>query len=434
MQRPEIFPAMLMAPTQDEVQEPCGDTWEEVAKKPSQESPSWLEWIGGDTYREAWKAIIRPPRRTYSQDELGPSSFTLHGRKYIRKDLQLKNLRGDVLECSHFLPALHTDARRPCVVYLHGNSSCRLEANELLKELLPRDITLFAFDFSGSGNSGGEYISLGHEEQKDLVVVLRHLRQAGSVTSIALWGYSMGASTAVLRAAKDQCLAACVLDSPFSDLRTVAEELVSQQLSLPKFIVDMALDTVRNEVRNRAGFDPDEIVPLNCVHRAMCPAFFGAAVDDEIVLPHHSEDLHWEWGGVSQLRSFSGGHNGKRPDWFIHEAIDFLVENLHPWAAGFEGVPLASPREETRFSFMKVPPRILAPISSASNLPVLLGEACKAIAEKERSPCHKRTSMEEPSSSSTASPRQSASSALASRVCLDSQTVDRSGNRFGPAL
>lgn len=43
-------------------------------------------------------------------------------------------------------------------------SGCRADANEAAVILLPSNITLFTLDFSGSGLSGGDYVSLGWHE------------------------------------------------------------------------------------------------------------------------------------------------------------------------------------------------------------------------------------------------------------------------------
>lgn len=43
-------------------------------------------------------------------------------------------------------------------------SGCRADANEAAVVLLPSNITLFTLDFSGSGLSGGNYVSLGCHE------------------------------------------------------------------------------------------------------------------------------------------------------------------------------------------------------------------------------------------------------------------------------
>ena len=43
-------------------------------------------------------------------------------------------------------------------------SGCRADANEAAVILLPSNITVFTLDFSGSGLSDGDYVSLGWHE------------------------------------------------------------------------------------------------------------------------------------------------------------------------------------------------------------------------------------------------------------------------------
>lgn len=50
---------------------------------------------------------------------------------------------------------------RGCVI---GCSGCRADANEAAIILLPSNVTVFTLDFSGSGLSGGDYVSLGWNE------------------------------------------------------------------------------------------------------------------------------------------------------------------------------------------------------------------------------------------------------------------------------
>ena len=47
-------------------------------------------------------------------------------------------------------------------------SGCRADANEAAIILLPCNITVFTLDFSGSGLSDGNYVSLGWNEVRDL--------------------------------------------------------------------------------------------------------------------------------------------------------------------------------------------------------------------------------------------------------------------------
>merc|ERR1719210_2785225 len=154
--------------------------------------------------------MIRPPREQYSLSDFGPSSFHIGDDVFERKDLQLLNGRGQKLECSHFRPRIPENGdnpKLPCVVYLHGMCSSRLEVSDTLNALLTRGLTVFCLDFAGCGQSEGEYISLGYFEEQDVQVVVQHLRQSGNVSTIGLWGRSMGAAASVLRVAADSTLA-----------------------------------------------------------------------------------------------------------------------------------------------------------------------------------------------------------------------------------
>jgi alpha/beta superfamily hydrolase len=82
-----------------------------------------------------------------------------------------------------------------------------------------------AFDFAGCGLSEGEYISLGWYERDDVEVAVDWLRKSNKVSTIGIWGRSMGAVTGLMHADRDPSIAGLVLDSPFTSLRTLAEEL-----------------------------------------------------------------------------------------------------------------------------------------------------------------------------------------------------------------
>lgn len=96
-------------------------------------------------YEDLWKAIIRPPRDDYKLTDMGieysitkgPTHILVEGVKVIRQDFQLVNKQKIKLECSFFEPLDRPCAQLPCVVYLHGNSSSRMESLNCLPYLLP---------------------------------------------------------------------------------------------------------------------------------------------------------------------------------------------------------------------------------------------------------------------------------------------------------
>ena len=94
--------------------------------------------------------------------------------------------------------------------------------------LLPDGISVFAFDFSGSGHSDGDTISLGFYEKFDVECVVKHLRGNASISTIGIWGRSMGAATAVLYSQMDPSIACLVLDSAFTSLKHIMHELAAQ--------------------------------------------------------------------------------------------------------------------------------------------------------------------------------------------------------------
>lgn len=67
---------------------------------------------------------------------------------------------------------------------MHGNSSARVEALPQLSLALTLGATLVAFDFAGSGKSGGEHVSLGYYERDDLkvIIIMQWVNGGGGVT------------------------------------------------------------------------------------------------------------------------------------------------------------------------------------------------------------------------------------------------------------
>ncbi|CAK0887744.1 unnamed protein product [Prorocentrum cordatum] len=151
----------------------------------------------------------------------------------------------------------------------------------------------------------------------------------------------MGAATAVLRASQDPAIAACVLDSVFGCLPTVARELVQKtRWKIPETLVSMALDRVRKEVQAKADFDLEELRPVAFAARSRVPALFAVAKDDDFVLPHHTYDVHKAWGCADKkLVTVGGHHDSLRPKKFVQYAADFLQQRLLLAAKDGDGRP-----------------------------------------------------------------------------------------------
>ncbi|KAF1785043.1 Alpha/Beta hydrolase fold [Phytophthora cactorum] len=221
-------------------------------------------------YEGLVSTVIRPLRAQYTPSDLGPKRAQIGDVSVQRVDLRLKNPAGYTLECSWWKPRkpksgeTQEQDKHPCIVVLHGNSSCRLGALEIVMYALPAGFTVFALDFSGSGLSEG-------------------------------------------------------------NLPRLATELVEDgKLGVPKIAVKLVMRLIRRDIKKRAKFDMFKLKPIAKVHKCSVPAFFVVGLQDELVGPHHVEALYKLHNGPNQLFKFPGGHNSPRPFNFFIQALQFL--------------------------------------------------------------------------------------------------------------
>ncbi|OEU08727.1 alpha/beta-hydrolase, partial [Fragilariopsis cylindrus CCMP1102] len=217
------------------------------------------------------------------------------------------------------------------IVYLHGNASARVEVVPNLSFLLGQ-VGVFGVvgvDFTGSGKSDGDYVSLGYYERTDLDCVVQHLQRVygNGNNEIVIWGRSMGASAALMYAEETSCLKGMICDSPFASLTLLCEELVErarqQGVVVPGVIVSVAIAMIARSVRLLANFNIREITPLEDVATIDIPALFIVGADDDFIPPHHSERLieSYKSGVTTNLFMVPGGHNDARPK-VVFEGIE----------------------------------------------------------------------------------------------------------------
>jgi pimeloyl-ACP methyl ester carboxylesterase len=272
-------------------------------------------------------------------EALGPPAFTFCGKRFTRTDFTLRTKRGFNLECSHWEPVERTADRIPVVIYMHGNSSARVEVLPQLSYLLSLGVAVFSFDFAGSGKSDGEYVSLGYYEREDLACVVAHLRATNVVSTLALWGRSMGAATSLMFGDRDPSIACMILDSPFADLTQLAEEMVEkgrdQGIVVPTFVVSVALRMIAGSVKKQANVNIKNISPIAHADKCFIPALFVAGEHDDFIKKHHAEAIYERYAGDKNIIIVEGDHNSPRPKFMFDSASIFLQTCLqipNSWA------------------------------------------------------------------------------------------------------
>jgi fermentation-respiration switch protein FrsA (DUF1100 family) len=222
---------------------------------------------------------------------------------------------------------------------MHGNSSARVEVIPQLSYLLSLGVAVFSFDFAGSGKSDGSHVSLGYYEREDLSCIVAHLRATNVVSTIALWGRSMGAATALMFGDRDPSIACMIVDSPFADLTQLCEEMVEkgreQGIVVPNFVVSVAIKMIQGTVKKQAGFNIKSISPIAHADKCFIPALFVAGEHDDFIKKHHSEQIYEKYAGDKNLIIVEGDHNSPRPKFLFDSASIFLQTCLqipNDWA------------------------------------------------------------------------------------------------------
>lgn len=164
----------------------------------------------------------------------------------------------------------------------------------------------------------------------------------------------MGAVTAIMYGDRDPTVAGMVLDSPFSSLKMLVEELVKEKVSLPGFILNQALNLVKSTVSKKAKFKLEDIEPIEYAKRCFIPALFVAANNDNFVRPHHAKILHDNYPGDKNLVNIEGDHNSVRPKFLKDSATIFfyntlqveMIKDISDNYAGFNHTVKKEPLEE----------------------------------------------------------------------------------------
>lgn len=163
-----------------------------------------------------------------------------------REDFKVVNSRGQQLECSYFEAVAVNNKPHPCVLYLHGNSSSRIEGIVLVQYLIPLGISLVLMDFAGCGVSEGEFISLGYYERIDAKQVIEHVKQWKPITEFGIWGRSMGAATTLMTALQEGLsIRFIVIDSSFTSIKRLCTEIAKESYHIPKVIAGLAFSYIQ---------------------------------------------------------------------------------------------------------------------------------------------------------------------------------------------
>lgn len=150
-----------------------------------------------------------------------------------------------------------------------------------------------AWDFRGHGASGGDRVTLGYDELRDVEAALAYALARPEVEHIGGWGGSMGAVTMIRAAAQHPEIEALVADSPFA---TLEDEL---DLRVP---VPLLNPLIRAFAEWQTGLSLDLVRPVDEIGRiSPRPVLLIQGLGDTMVPPDSAERLYAAAGEPRQL-------------------------------------------------------------------------------------------------------------------------------------
>jgi len=271
----------------------------------------------------AWKvadSIIQSPR------EVRPDDWDKAGMhpEFVR----FKATDGVSL-AGAFIPGTN----RATIILLHGYGHSKTQLIPQAKLLHDAGFNTLLFDFRASGESGGEFITFGQEETRDLegAVQYIHTRQDVDHNQIGLLGYSMGGSVAILKSGDLHEVRAIVVDSSYAEFRSLIEGNFREYLGRLPFFPFGSL--VLYIIKVRTGAYVEDVRPLKHLHTLQdIPLLFIHGTKDRTVPVWDAMRMHASTSGPAELMIVQGaGHKGTYVDGterYSRKVISFFKTHL----------------------------------------------------------------------------------------------------------
>ncbi|WP_163390559.1 alpha/beta hydrolase [Enterovibrio norvegicus] len=162
------------------------------------------------------------------------------------------------------------EARKACVLLLHGNRGSKRDMVERAKFLTAHGFAALAIDFQAHGETPGEHLSYGYRESHNAHSAVRYLKETKACQQIAALGVSLGGAAAIL-GERAVPVDAYVLESVYSSI----EQAVENRLALYSRHFPSALAPLLYEqIPLRLGVELHQLQPAEAVKHLNAPVLF----------------------------------------------------------------------------------------------------------------------------------------------------------------
>lgn len=223
-----------------------------------------------------------------------PAKTTKNPKDYglSYEEIEFFSRKDQVKLSGWWIPAASKQSNKT-VITAHGYMNERamegIDGLQLAKALSKQGYNVLMFDFRNAGKSKGRTTGLGYFEKHDLHAAIEYSIQKKKQKRIALLGWSMGASTALIAGCEHPAVSVIIADSPFSDLEAFLKENLSYWSKLPK---RPFTPLIYHSMRKLLKIDPTEVSPINNVKNTKGKSFLLIHSKTDEAIPYiESEKL-----------------------------------------------------------------------------------------------------------------------------------------------
>ncbi len=178
----------------------------------------------------------------------------------------------------------------PAILIVHGFTGSRRAGLRFSPSFYQAGFNILLIDLRGFGTSEPGFTSMGYHEPKDVYAAVDYLVDTKKVSSVGIFGFSMGAATSIIAMAKDKRIQCGIFSGSF----TRAYDVVRRDAKRTHGISEYPIVYLANIVyRLRTGVNLHNILPIDHIAKiSPRPLFIIQGKKDLIIPPKEGEALY----------------------------------------------------------------------------------------------------------------------------------------------
>lgn len=252
------------------------------------------EFMEGNPHLEESKAVLASiAAEAESEDERFKKEVEPSQLNMVSSDKHRLNLNAFIYK--------NEPAEHKWVIVVHGYNSKAKHMTRYVRNFYEKGFHVLAPDLRGHGESEGNYIGMGWDDRKDMLLWIDQILEIDPDAEIVLFGVSMGGATVMMTAGEEtlpENVKVIVEDCGYSSVSDVFVYQLDDLFGLPEFPVIPAANTLTNI---RAGYDLYEASAVDQVAKSETPILFIHG-DADTFVPYEMVNEVYEAANVEKQK------------------------------------------------------------------------------------------------------------------------------------